>query len=497
MVWGLGLRSRLLVAAGAALLMGAYAHAPAKAADLGGDCCSDLEDRVAELEATTVRKGNKKVSVTIYGQVNRAVLWWNDHVESSTYTVDNNYESSRFGFKGSAKITGDWSAGYRLEVEPTFANSARLNQFNDDNAQDPLGPMNVRWSQIYINNKQYGEVRLGLTATPIYNITKDTNVTDLEDTMHSDDRMNQSFFLRAKASPKNAEGLSTFRWSDISRCFESSNAFVCSTRKNGVAYWSPNWEGFSASWGYFEDTEWGAALRYKKEWGETFEVGGGIGYANIRDERLQNGGGGLAGFSRDFDEWGGSGSIKHIPTGLFVFSAFSINDTHDSNAIGAFNGKRPPEYNAWDVQFGIQRKLPWFRLDSLGETSIWGGISQINDGFAQGSSGIATVNGVPNTIVFDNNPTTKLGAVPANGLINATTAFPGAGINGTFQVVSSEVDRWSFAVDQELAKANMHLYWVYQHFHSPDLDLIDKNLNHRSVPLEGFDLFYTGARIYY
>jgi len=129
MVWGLGLRSRLLVAAGAALLMGAYAHAPAKAADLGGDCCSDLEDRVAELEATTVRKGNKKVSVTIYDQVNRAVLWWNDHVESNTYAgIGNNYESSRFGLKGSAKITGDWSAGYRLEVEPTFANSARLNQ---------------------------------------------------------------------------------------------------------------------------------------------------------------------------------------------------------------------------------------------------------------------------------------------------------------------------------------------------------------------------------
>jgi hypothetical protein len=63
MVWGLGLRSRLLVAAGAALLIGA--HVPAKAADLGGDCCSDLEDRVAELEATTVRKGNKKVSVTL------------------------------------------------------------------------------------------------------------------------------------------------------------------------------------------------------------------------------------------------------------------------------------------------------------------------------------------------------------------------------------------------------------------------------------------------
>jgi predicted porin len=478
----------ILGATGAVLV----AQAPVKAADLGGDCCSDLEERVAELEATTVRKGNKKVSVTLYGQINRAVLFWDDRVEKNTYSVDNNYESSRFGLKGSAKIRGDWSAGYRLEVEPTVANSARLNQFNDDNAFDAQGALNVRHSFVYVNNKKWGEVRLGLTATPIYNITKDTNVTELEDTMHSDNRMNQGFFLRAKASPKNAEGLSTFRWSDISRCFESSNAFICSTRKNGAAYWSPTWEGFSASVGWFEDDEWGAAVRYQKEWGETFEVGAGVGYAKLRDERLQTAGGGFAGFERDIDEWAGSGSIKHIPTGLFAFSAFSFNDTNDSNAIGAFNGKRPPEYNAWDVQFGIQRKLPWFGLASFGQTSIWGGISQINDGFAQGSSGVTS-----SSIVFDNNPTTRLGAVPANGLINATTAFPDAGINGTFQVVGSEVNRWQVAVDQELEKSGMHLYWVYQHFDSPELDLIGSNLQHRSVPLEGFDLFYSGARIYF
>ncbi len=36
----------------------------AKAADLGGDCCADLEERIAELEATTARKGNRKVSLT-------------------------------------------------------------------------------------------------------------------------------------------------------------------------------------------------------------------------------------------------------------------------------------------------------------------------------------------------------------------------------------------------------------------------------------------------
>ena len=48
----------------------------AMAADLGigGNCCADLEERVAELEATTARKGNRVVSLTVYGHVNRAPL---------------------------------------------------------------------------------------------------------------------------------------------------------------------------------------------------------------------------------------------------------------------------------------------------------------------------------------------------------------------------------------------------------------------------------------
>ena len=205
--------------------MGSFAHEPVKAADLGGDCCADLEERIAELEATTVRKGNKKVSVTLYGQENHSILFWDDGAEKNTYIVDNNYESSRFGFKGTAKTGfGDWVGGYRLEVEPTGANSAKLNQFDDDNANDSAGPLNVRHSYMYLSSKKYGEGRMGLTATPIYNITKDTNVTELEDTMHSDNRMMQGFFLRSKGFD-NAEGLSKLKWQNISSCYDFEQCF--------------------------------------------------------------------------------------------------------------------------------------------------------------------------------------------------------------------------------------------------------------------------------
>src|SRR6187431_2005766 len=109
------------VAAFCAMGPGVFLHQPAKAADLGGDCCADLEERVAELEATTVRKGNKKVTVQIYGKMNRAVMFWDDGAEKNTYTVNNSMESTRTGIKGNAKIMGDWSAGYRLEWEYTEA----------------------------------------------------------------------------------------------------------------------------------------------------------------------------------------------------------------------------------------------------------------------------------------------------------------------------------------------------------------------------------------
>ena len=65
-----------LVAAG--LLVGGLSAGSASAADLGGNCCADLEERIAELEATTARKGNRKVSLTISGWVAEQVMWWDD-----------------------------------------------------------------------------------------------------------------------------------------------------------------------------------------------------------------------------------------------------------------------------------------------------------------------------------------------------------------------------------------------------------------------------------
>ena len=106
--------SRLALVAAFGLVAAGFT--PAAAADLGGDCCADLEERIAELEATTARKGNRKVSLNISGWVNESVFFWDDGTERNAYVGTNSLEQSRFRFTGDAKITNDWSAGYTLEI---------------------------------------------------------------------------------------------------------------------------------------------------------------------------------------------------------------------------------------------------------------------------------------------------------------------------------------------------------------------------------------------
>src|SRR5262245_31110041 len=104
--------------AAAGLLAGGLSVTSASAADLGGNCCADLEERIAELEATTARKGNRKVSLTISGWVGEQVMWWDDDVESNTYvgglgtTIGTNVK-----FTGQATISPGWSAGYVIHLE--------------------------------------------------------------------------------------------------------------------------------------------------------------------------------------------------------------------------------------------------------------------------------------------------------------------------------------------------------------------------------------------
>jgi len=142
----------------------------ATAADLDGDCCADLEERVAELEATTARKGNRKVSLTVSGWVNEQVLYWNDGTESNAYVGNNDMERSRFRFVGEAKIDKDWSAGYVIELGIRDTKSSGYSQNDDEGGAvgTTVGILDVRKSAWFLKSKTYGKFEVGREGSATY-----------------------------------------------------------------------------------------------------------------------------------------------------------------------------------------------------------------------------------------------------------------------------------------------------------------------------------------
>ncbi len=140
--------------------------APARAADLGGNCCADLEERVAALESSTVRKGNKKVSLTVSGRVHANLMAWQDNSKatdpgepfdhlSDVYFGNTAGSGNRFVFDGDAKISSDLTAGFQMTVKADFggAHSQIEHQGGGELASES--------TYVFLKSERLGELRLG------------------------------------------------------------------------------------------------------------------------------------------------------------------------------------------------------------------------------------------------------------------------------------------------------------------------------------------------
>jgi hypothetical protein len=309
--------ARSLAGAGAGLALIGAALSPASAADFAGSCCADLEERVAELEATTARKGNRKVDLKISGAVSRALLFWDDGHEQNTYSVDNAKSATTFSFDGEADIAQGWKAGFTLGIDAVFAGSDRVDQFNDSGNG---GFFDLADSFFFLSNERLGMVRVGQTdsATDKIDNINLAGVDIVADNAVQDHVA--SFFLR---SGKNV--VFDARWEDFVTPVAGTNA-------NLVTYVSPTMMGFQASASAGQDDFQDVALRYGGEWFQVFEVQAGVGfYRNTTEGNTTDPLTGLpvVNFPVDDEGWGGSFAVKHVPTGLNLavnYSTLSHND---------------------------------------------------------------------------------------------------------------------------------------------------------------------------
>ena len=471
--------SRLAIAAMAGVLATSV-----NAADLGGNCCADLEERVAELEATTARKGNRKVSLQIYGQVSESVIYWNDGAEGNVYVQENNAVQNRVGFTGGAKITSDWSAGYKLELQIRSYRSSAANQLS----QGEVNGVNIaayntqsvalREANWWLHSATWGRVTVGRSISAVTG-TSTINLAQTDGFQASGANMGQAtqgFFMRrsgaGNAGNKSLSAI-TFGGFAYMRNGDSPAGFDYAQTTSSIKYTSPFFLGqskssgfqFSADWG--QDDAWSSALRFVEDYG-IFRFAAGVGYfqhtaggdrghcanastANPSPDTTHAAAGAAAGgttqgVSRTHcDAWQASASLMHAPTGLYMSGGGGwINDSERNSlfnitrntAAGAGSTDENPrnlakvddQDNWWWIQAGWEAKL-----NSLGKTTFYGTYSQFNNGAAMANGQVTTI--------------------ASNDVLNSMGA--------TANILGSKTTVWGMGVTQAIDAAAMNLFLGY------------------------------------
>src|SRR5215475_8794764 len=437
--------SRWALVAAAGVIVGGMAMPSAKAADLGGDCCADLEERVAELEATTARKGNRKMSLTITGQVHRMVLWWNDGKDTNTYYgLDNTNSSSRFSFTGTAKVSPTVPMGFDITIEiDSGGTSSKVSQFDEDgkvgaqingasaasfNAANNDSFIDARRAAWWIEHKDLGRLTVGryesagaITTIDLAGISAGASPSMI--------LVNGSFLLRDKSGAYT--GIS---WANL------GDPASAQGRTELIRYDSPTLAGFvlSASIGEAGDY-WGVMLRYAQEF-SGFRVAAGIGYEDVTD--TQTGVAGAAGpvnlgdpaLNGEVKAWGAGLSVLHVPSGLFAQGHYLAADFSGTGSTAYWaQVANKKDANQWLIQAGITKN--WF---GFGNTALFGEYSKNTDWGA------------------GNGPAGRSFASPLVG--NGTT---GVSING---VTDTDMTVWGAGITQNIDAAATELYLNWRHF---------------------------------
>ncbi|MBI1384126.1 MAG: porin [Rhizobiales bacterium] len=365
MIGGLfGTSSRLAIVA-AGLFVGGAALSPAQAADLGGDCCADLEERVAELEATTVRHANRKISLSISGQVNQALLWFDNNEEADVYVIDNDESSTRLNFKGQGTVRPGLTIGFQIEFDLQMGNNFTFDANDGDDGDlfqfrraewfirdDALGTLTVGQGSMASDGAHETSFSEGWYAGVGYGLGITNNYISLFDD-------NSGLYFQSTT------------WATIGTDHDAS-------RRNRVRYDSPTFAGFtlSASWG--EDDEWDTALRYANEW-NGLRVAAAISYHEDHDdntcftntvpENHTSVPGALTGNDSNCTytgTWGGSIAFLHVPSGIHLQGGYSEREFFNTDGNDAVVSLREAnEAEHWWIAAGIQG-----RWNSLGESDV-------------------------------------------------------------------------------------------------------------------------------
>jgi predicted porin len=337
----------------AALSFCVFDAAPSAAADLGDACCADLEERVAELETTVARKGNRKVSLTVTGYVTKQIMFWDDGVERNAYIQDiGPTQATNFRFTGEATIAPGWKAGYLLRIQDLHDNPMGANQNTPSGDQG----LNLQMSHWYIASKEFGKLAVGKNALASKSAAMFTDLSGTQVIANYVLFDGGGFFLRSNGAFVTDVGGNRVTWGNLGYCYSQQRPWggdCDGIVMNGVRYDSPVFAGFSVSASYGEDDDWEVAARYTGKV-SGFKLAFGVGYSVNTDENTQPP---PVSLSKESEYFQAGGYAEHLASGLFLHAAYGAEDNNGKQII---SGRTEPDSHQWYVKGGIRRQ--WLAL---------------------------------------------------------------------------------------------------------------------------------------
>ncbi|WP_439543481.1 porin [Hyphomicrobium sp.] len=391
----------------------AFGASAGSAADLGGACCADLEERIAELESSVASKGNRKVSLVISGWVTEQVVSWDDGVESNTYVTGlGTAFASNVNFKGQAQVTKDVSVGYVLHVEIITSDVYTTNASNPRGgaALSGGGPnsLQVLYSYWFAQSETYGRVSVGVNSP-----ADDSAVVALD----SSGTLQAAYWVAYDVFGFNVRGNfapgDSLIWGNASSCrgYGGGPGDCNGVPLNVIRYDSPVIANFSASASWGADDNWAVALRYINTKFGDMTVKALATYSETSDEAQ----GAPVGGNLEYTQ--ASVYLQHNPSGWFAHGAWGHIDQN-------VNPQNNPASDTYYIKSGIRLKpLP------IGATIPYGEYLKAKD----------------------------------SAFIVNDSGTPGDSSDDVARVVSgSEATFWGFGVAQEIDAAAMTVWLRYR-----------------------------------
>lgn len=253
-------------------------------------------------------------TLLFYGQINKGFLNYDDGVDTETYDlIDNDNSSTRFGLQYTQPF-GDWTFENVNEFEyaPFSTDNININQQSPSSEEYDLSNDNIRKIDFTLENDRFGKFWLGqgsmatdgvaeadLSGTDVigYSAVGDSAAAQL--IRYSNRDLEDSFGPEIGDAFANYDGGRLFR----------------------IRYDTPSFNGLSVAFAFGRDlledddderelNQYDVALNYENEF-ESVEVAGGVGYYGNED---------------DISTWSGSASALHTPTGLNATFAAGLQD---------------------------------------------------------------------------------------------------------------------------------------------------------------------------